>query len=458
MHQFTKVEKTDKLYQDILEIVSKLQTEVSELRTENAILKNRIHELEHPKNSNNSSIPPSKDENRPKKNQSLRKKSGKSTGGQKGHKGHTLEIVENPDKIIDHLPDICTECGKSLSAHVSTHVIKRQIIKMPEIHPTCTEHRSHSKVCACGHINKATFPTGVNSPIQYGDNIENLVAYLNVGQYIPYNRIASLFNSLFNIPLSQGSIKNMLDRFTEKSLPVYGKIRQIIESSNVAGTDETGAKMNGEKWWFWTWQNLHNTYIAASDNRGYRTIEEHFPIGFKYATLVSDRYGAQLKTTAGAHQICLSHLLRDLDYLIELTDSERIKRFRLLLYDALDLKKQMKEQDFPLPNVTRNRIRKKTFDLLDENINDDHKKVKSLIKKLKKSRNYIYQFLYEYHVPPDNNGSERAIRNVKVKQKVSTMFKTKQGIKNYAIIRSIFDTCNKRGISMFESHKLALGL
>ena len=239
LSQLTKVEKTDITYQEILAIVSKLQAEVSELRTENAILKNRIHELEHPKNSNNSSIPPSKDENRPKKNQSLRKKSGKSTGGQKGHKGHTLEIVRNPNEIIDHLPGRCAKCGKSLFDHVSTNIIKRQIIEIPEIYPTCTEHRSHSKVCLCGHINKAIFPTGINSPIQYGDNIENLVAYLNVGQYIPYNRIASLFNSLFNIPLSQGSIKNMLDRFAKKSLPVYEKIRQEIESSNVAGTDET---------------------------------------------------------------------------------------------------------------------------------------------------------------------------------------------------------------------------
>ena len=130
------------------------------------------------------------------------------------------------------------------------------------------------------------------------------------------------------------------------------------------GADETGAKMNGDKWWFWTWQNQNATYITASDNRAYRTIEEIFPDGFKNATLVSDRYGAHLKTNAYAHQICTSHLFRDFDYLIELTKSLPIKRLKLLLYDALDLKKTLKPEQFYQINPIRNFIRKETFKIL----------------------------------------------------------------------------------------------
>ncbi len=84
----------------------------------------------------------------------------------------------------------------------------------------------------------------------------------------------------------------------------------------------------------------------------------------------------------------------------------------------------------------------------------EHKKVKSLLKKLNGCRNHIFEFLYNINVPPDNNGSERAIRNVKVKQKVSTMFKSEQGITNYAIIRSIFDTCTKRNIPVLQAYKI----
>ncbi len=446
------------LIKDLQQTVKDLKYTVAELVQENTVLKARIHELEHPKNSNNSSVPPSKDENRAKKNQSLRKKSGKKTGGQFGHKGHTLKMVENPDKVINHMPEVCAGCGISLTDHESYSIVKRQVVETPPIQPIFIEHRSHSKECDCGHINKATFPVGVNSSIQYSSRIEDLIAYLSVGQYMSYNRIASFCRDVLHIPISQGSIKNMLDRVTRKSLPTYEKIRQTMQSSEEVGVDETGAKLNGDKWWFWVWQNVLATFITASDNRAFRTIEEHFPDGFENAVLISDRYGAQLKTNALTHQLCLSHLLRDLNYLIELTDSAVVKRFRLLLYDSLTLKKQMKDEGYSSPNINRSYIRKTTFEILDSDLSKEHKKVQTLFKRLNKSRDYIYEFLYYKHVPPDNNGSERAIRNVKVKQKVSTMFKSPQGIHSYAVIRSIFDTCNKNGFTFFESHKLKLSL
>ena len=459
------MDKADTSYHALVALIKNLQQTVkdfeqtvAELVQENTVLKARIHELEHPKNSNNSSVPPSKDENRAKKNQSLRKKSGKKTGGQFGHKGHTLKMVKNPDKVINHIPDVCAGCGKSLADHESHSIVKRQVVEIPPIHPFFVEHRSHSKECTCGYITQAAFPVGVNAPIQYGSNIEDLIAYLSVGQYMSYNRIASFCRDVLHIPISQGSIKNMLDRVTRKSLPTYEKIRQTMQSSEEVGVDETGAKLNGDKWWFWVWQNVLATFIAASDNRAFRTIEEHFPDGFENAVLSSDRYGAQLKTNALSHQLCISHLLRDLNYLIELTDSAVVKRFRLLLYDSLTLKKQMKDEDYSSPNINRSYIRKMTFEILDSDLSNEHKKVQTLFKRLNKSRDYIYEFLYYKHVPPDNNGSERAIRNVKVKQKVSTMFKSPQGIHSYAVIRSIFDTCNKNGFTFFDSHKLKLSI
>lgn len=452
------MEKIDKSYIEILKLVHELQKEVAELRKENSILKARIHELEHPKNSNNSSIPPSQDENRPRKNQSLREKSGKKSGGQKGHKGYTLDIVSNPDKLVNNFPSFCEKCGKDLSAFNSKLAEKRQVVELPQIHPICTEHQIHSKLCSCGYLNKSVFPVNIKAPIQYGSNVENLVAYLNIGQYLPYKRISSMLGNLFNLPLSQGSIKNMLTRFAEKLLPTYENIRKEIESARVVGADETGAKLNGEKWWFWTWQNEMVTYITASDNRAFKTVEQNFHKGFEKATLVSDRYGAHLKTNANAHQICISHLCRDVDYLIELTKSLVTKRLKLLLNDALLLKEQLQPEQYHNPNLIRNFIRKETFKLLDTDHRNEHKKVKAFFKQLSKYRNYIYEFLYNEYVPPDNNGSERAIRNVKVKQKVSTMFKTEQGINNYAIIRSVFDTCIKRKIDIFDSSKLNISL
>jgi len=80
---------------------------------------------------------------------------------------------------------------------------------------------------------------------------------------------------------------------------------------------------------------------------------------------------------------------------------------------------------------------------------ETHKQIKSL----SKAKEKIFTFLLHPNIPPDNNGSERAIRNVKVKLKVSGQFKTLQGAKDYAAIRSIVDTSRKRGLNEFESLK-----
>jgi hypothetical protein len=65
-----------------------------------AELEERVKSLEdrNNKNSRNSSKPPSTDAFQKIKSQ--RKSSGKPVGGQKGHKGHTLEMTENPDHVL----------------------------------------------------------------------------------------------------------------------------------------------------------------------------------------------------------------------------------------------------------------------------------------------------------------------------------------------------------------------
>lgn len=94
---------------------AKLKQEYTGLKAENLKLKERLSKYETPKNSNNSSIPPSKDENRPKR-KSLREKSGRRPGGQKGRKGNTLKMVETPDIIEKYIPDYCSCCGKDVSS------------------------------------------------------------------------------------------------------------------------------------------------------------------------------------------------------------------------------------------------------------------------------------------------------------------------------------------------------
>ncbi len=96
-------------------------------------------------NSDNSSKPPSSEglEKKPQRTQSLRSKSKRSSGGQKGHDGKTLKQVLEPDRIINHLaPSSCEECGCSLSKSTVVSSIKRQVFDIPKPSIEVTESRS----------------------------------------------------------------------------------------------------------------------------------------------------------------------------------------------------------------------------------------------------------------------------------------------------------------------------
>lgn len=431
---------------------TKLRKENTELKLTISKLRNKIDKLEnrsHRKNSSNSSIPPSKDENRVKPNQSLRQKSGKKTGGQKGHKGNTLKMQHNPNAVIEHKSDYCSCCAMRLTEE-STLSGRRQVIDIPEIPPIVTEHRIYSTVCSCGHTNKGEYPEGVVAPVSYGSKLRALTGYLSVGQYMPMQRIVEMYDQVFNIKLSQGTISNMLTKLTNQCMPAYLELKRRVENSSVIGSDETGCVVNGNKCWMWVWQNNRFTYIAVSHSRGYQAITDNFASGFPDSTLLSDCWTAQLKTSSQANQICMSHIQRDLKFFIENSKNRWCRKFLNLIYEALELRRRMLEGVKEEHSKSIHKIRTTCSKLLGQNAKGTHK-MQTLKKRLTKYANYLWTFLDNLNVPPDNNGSERAIRNVKVKQKVSGQFRSNEGAKQFAILRSIYDTARKNNRKAFDA-------
>lgn len=431
------------------ETITVLTNEVSILTEKVNLLLKIIEKQNIKKDSHNSSLAPSSDINR--KNASLRPKSHLKMGGQIGHKGHTLEQTTTPDRVIDLKSDFCQICGQSMEGNIHQLVSRRQVVDIPPIVPIYEEYRQYACNCTkCGHTQKAAYPTGVNAPIQYGSQVMTLASYLSVYQYLPYHRLSKLFATVFNLPISQGSIDNLLTKASDKAQVVYEQIRQNILQSSVVGSDETSAKVNGKKWWIWVWQNKLNTFIAASENRGFATISKHFEEGFANATLISDRWAAQLKSIALNHQLCIAHLLRDSIFLQESEKNPFATAFLTLLKDALAFRKELEET-----KIATNNKHGKVVDLeiqlnnllalaIDSKI---YPLTATFQESIIKYRNYLFPFLYNLDIPPDNNGSERAIRNVKVKQKISGQFKS--GQTTFCVLRSVIDTFIKRKLDVF---------
>lgn len=440
-------------------LVKILLEKVAFLSKENAELRHRLSKYENPKNSNNSSVPPSQDENRPRR-KSLREKSNKKVGGQKGRQGKTLNIVDIPDIIEKHLPEYCNCCGKDISEITAEFVGKRQVFDIPEIKVNVTEHQVFKIRCNCGHETTSSYPIQANAPVSYGNNIESLIGYFHTRQYIPFKRMQEIFNDIFNTPISEGGIHYLLKKLVKKSQPAYDLIKQKLLSNTkyAIGADETGMKVDGDKHWAWTWQNDEATFITITDNRAQRSISETFENGFENSVLVHDCWPSHFNTKALSHQVCSAHLLRDMNYLTELYNHKWSKVCKMIFQSALRLKKQMNKSDYYILNPERTRIEDRLDRLLNHQLSDKYKELVTFQKRLQKHRKYLFTFLYMPYVPPDNNASERAIRNIKVKQKVSGQFKSTNGAFGFAVLRSVTDTVIKNNLPVLNSLKIIANL
>lgn len=421
-------------------------------------LKEEIRLLRNGKNSATSHTPPSHQIGRAN-TKNFRIKTERKSGGQPGHEGTTLQIKEKPDEIINYIPQYCNGCGEDMQQATPILEQSRQEVIIPPIQARYVEHRSYSRVCGqCGKACRGAMPSNLTAPIQYGSNVAALVSYLSVYQYIPYHRMTVLLEDLFGLPISEGSVDNLLESTAQKALPIYTTIQQKIQQSEVVGSDETGSSFGGKKGWFHTWQTIGLTFIVASLNRGYKTIEQYFKDGFLLSVYVSDCWAAQLKVKALLHQICTAHLLRELRNFGDALSCEWSLTMKQLLLDAIVLKKQLTPQDYlqPLPAVMQ--MEKRLTQLLQYDHSGSHIKVKAFAKRIIKNRQSILTFLYYAKVPPDNNGSERAIRNVKVKTKISGQFRSERGATRFAVLRSVIDTTIKNTRNVFEALTLLANL
>ncbi len=445
------IAKVDSLMKRVQQL-EHFEVENKILRAENSELKHRLSKYEHPKNSNNSSIPPSKDENRPTR-KSLREPSGLKSGGQKGRKGKTLRMVESPDFIKQHSPNFCNCCGESLEHYALIANGKRQVFDIPKIEITVTEHQLYKKQCSCGHINEVEYPTEANAPVSYGNNIESLIGYFHTRQYLPFKRMQEMFNDVFNAPISEGGLHYILDKLVRKAKPAYELIKQRMQANTklAVGSDETGMKVNGDKHWAWTWQNEESTFITITDNRAQRSITDTFKDGFKNAVLVHDCWASHFNTPAISHQVCIAHLLRDINYLTELYNHKWSSAFKLLFQLSIIHKKQKDKVEYYYPDSRRNQFERRLDFLLDFELPPEKKELITFQNRLKKHKEYLLVFLYRHEVPPDNNASERAIRNIKIKQKISGQFNSTNGAFRFAVLRSITDTVLKNKLNILES-------
>lgn len=400
-----------------------LNRNVEKLQKENHELRKRLKKYESPgKNSGNSSTPPSKEKMKDgvvRRTKSLRKKSGLSPGGQPGHEGHNKGMAAEPDAVENRMSGYCRECGRDLSDIEGELDYVSQVVDLPTLAPVITEYRHYKKVCTCGCCNKGYEPRKRGSQITFGGNIKSIVTYLNIVQCVPFGRLAALMEEVFSVHMSQGTIANFVQEAMRKSRPAIRMLEEMLKKSPIVGFDESGCYNNKKLDWAWIAQTAYLTLCFRAMGRSSKVLEERFGDALGHMVAVTDdRHSAYFVIDFLDHQECLAHLLRELEYLTELDPDQQWSR------DVADLlRKAIHERNARPDEVIE---RKPWLDKLDRLLQANLLHLKDCFERLRKGlakcRDYIFGFLENPAIPSDNNASERGIRKLKIKQKISGTF------------------------------------
>jgi transposase len=418
----------------------------------------RIAELERRLglNSGNSGKPPSSDGlKKPPRVSSLREPSGKKTGGQTGHPGETLRQTETPDAIIDHYPETCAGCGEPLSEATATDHLARQVFDLPKPQPLIvTEHRAHGCRCAaCGRQTRAAFPDWVTAPVQYGTRIGAFVLYLLHYQLLPEKRLAMLMADLFGVHLVTATIARISQDCAGRFQGFAEAVRDRVATAAVKHMDETGFRIGGKTQWLHIASTILLTFYRVSAKRGSLLADVT-------GIVVHDHWKPYYTLHGVLHALCNAHHLRELKALVEIEKEDWARRMQRLLRRACHTTNLAREQGVPLkpglialiercydaivadglrfhetqPALTKTRPRGRPPRRVGHN----------LLLRLSTRKQDVLRFLTDPRVPFTNNLAERDGRMMKLRQKISGGFRSENGAKDFAVIRSLLSTARKQ--------------
>ncbi len=451
MKQFTLSDKQllIELKQEYALFKKETQTTIANLEKKNAFLEECLSKYKNPKNSTNSSIAPSQDTFR--KTKSLRKKSKRPQGGQKGHKGSKLKMIKKYDAFINHDVCNCNGCGESLSEACQGYDV-RQVFDIPPISIKVTEHRRLHKTCAnCGVQNSGEFPKGLVQEAQYGNNLKSLCVYLQNYQMLPFARCKELISDLTGHHISRGSLSNFQKQCFD-SLQGYEQIikQQLLKSPILHG-DETGVRLNGKNSWMHVLSNENISFFAHHLKRGKQAMNDIGLLEHYNGNLVHDRFSSYFSYSC-QHSLCNAHILRDLIYVEEAFNATWAKQIKKLLIKA----KNDKEKNPNLKSSYYSRIFEQYVNIIRPVIKAYDKKLKKtdeqrLAFALEKHKYLFLKFIKQMDVPFDNNQAERDLRMIKVKQKVSGCFRSQTHAQYFATIRGYISTIKKNKGKVLEN-------
>ncbi len=444
----------------LVELVLALDGQLKGLQSEVERLKAQLA-----KDSQNSGKPPSSDGVK-KRPMSLRERGKRTSGGQKGHEGQTLEAVAEPDKVIRHEIEVCPHCEADLRDTSIVSTEKRQVFDVPPVRLEVTEHQAVVKCCpGCGQAVKGVFPDGVTQAVQYGTRLQSLLVYLNSYHLLPLARTSEIVGEVYGLRPSQGAIIAATQRLAGQVGVSVAAIRQQLIDSDLLHADETGARVGGHLRWLHVASTQRLTLYGIHDKRSQVAMRAQGVLPDFRGCVVHDAFVSYWQFEQCRHALCNAHQLRELRFVSDVCQQAwasdmadlllTMKRLRASpepispqqlqdyehRYDALVV--QGLTANPPLPPTGKPGRPKRS-------------PAQNLLERFLRYKDAILAFWRDPDIPFDNNLAERDVRMMKLQQKISGCFRTLPSATTFCLIRSYLSTVRKHHLNLLDAISLAL--
>ncbi len=446
-----------------------LVAELFPLKEQLAQANARIKELEDrlAQDSRTSSKPPSSDglARLPRRS---RRPSGKRPGGQAGHPGQTLCMVEQPDEVVRHRPKVCRQCQQDLSAVAGVVAERRQVLDVPEMRLLAQEHQIEAIGCPTCHTRSlGSFPASVSAPVQYGPHLQALAVYLHQGQLLPTARTCEALAAICGCQISEGTLLQWSELAAERLAPTVERIAELIVASRLQHGDETGIRVYGMLHWLHVNCTRFLTHLAWHASRGREAMDE-IGIWSRFAGRGMHDRLASYDAYDCAHSICGAHLVRDCAAVAEQEHQQWATEMQDFLLDLHDACQEWRLLHLSaVPAIERDDWVARYFEILAAGYaaqppppapspgsrkgRRKQSKAKNLLDALMARADQVLALLDDLRIPFTNNQAERDLRWAKVQQKISGTFRSATGVTAFCRIRSYLSTMQKQGHPMLSA-------